>query len=60
LKDPGLPTDPDQRTRPDGKSGVRKLERRSVKRIAGERLNAYADKLNTNARRMKKFLKAPR
>jgi hypothetical protein len=55
-----MSSDPDQRTRPDGKSGVRKLERRSVKRIAGERLNAYADKLNTNARRMKKFLKSPK
>ena len=55
-----MSSDPDQRTRPDGKSGARKLERRSVKRVAGERLNAYADKLNTNARRMKKFLKAPK
>lgn len=33
-----------------------KVERRSVIRIAGDRLKVYADKLNTNARWMKEFL----
>jgi hypothetical protein len=53
-----MSSDPDQRTRPDDKSGAASVERRSVKRIAGERLKEYGDKLNANSRRMKKFLKA--
>ena len=32
------------------------IERRSVIRIAGDKLKEYADKLNTNARWMKEFL----
>jgi hypothetical protein len=36
------------------------VERRSVIRIAGDKLKKYADKLNSNARWIKKFLSAPK
>jgi len=51
-----MSSNPDQRTRLDDKSGAARVERRSVIRIAGERLKEYADKLNANARWINKFL----
>ena len=53
-----MSSDPEQRTQPDPVSGSPRIERRSVLRVARERLKDYADKLNANARRMKDFLKA--
>jgi hypothetical protein len=44
--------------RPDALPARPQAERRSVIRIAGDKLKEYADKLNANARWMKGFLKS--